>query len=163
MLDIVPTKTIYETVDQRHATTVWRYFFLIQPGLPERMVGADPRHYLRYTLAEWCATAGALVPEPVAEYSRCFTPAAIEASCEDYRAGAGIDLTHDRADADRTLSCPVLALWSEAGLGRAYDVERIWRQRAPDLRGRALDCGHFLAEERPGETAAELLAFLTPG
>jgi haloacetate dehalogenase len=162
VLDIVPTKTIYETIDQQHGTTVWRYFFLTQPGgLPERLIGADPGYYLQYTLGEWCATPGVPDPEAAAEYARCFTPAAIHASCEDYRAGAGIDLVHDRADAGRTLSCPVLVLWSEAGIGRAYDVERIWAQRAPDLRGRSLDCGHFVAEERPRETAAELLAFLT--
>jgi haloacetate dehalogenase len=45
-------------------------------------------------------------------------------------------------------------------IGSAYDVGSIWRERAPDLRGRALDCGHFIAEERPDATAAELLAFL---
>jgi pimeloyl-ACP methyl ester carboxylesterase len=88
-------------------------------------------------------------------------PAAVHASCEDYRAGAGIDLAHDQSDAVRPLSCPVLALWSKAGIGRGYDVEQIWAQRVLDLGGRALDCGHFLAEERPDETAAELLAFLT--
>lgn len=162
VLDIVPTKTIYETIDQQHATAVWRYFFLTQPAdLPERLIGTDPQYYLHYTLGEWCGTPGALSPEAVAEYARCFTPAAIRASCEDYRAGAGIDLVHDHADAGQPLSCPVLALWSKAGIGRAYDVEQIWAQRAPDLRGRVLDCGHFLAEERPAETAAELLAFLT--
>jgi haloacetate dehalogenase len=43
VLDIVPTKTIYETIDQQHATTVWRYFFLIQPpDLPERLIASDP-------------------------------------------------------------------------------------------------------------------------
>jgi haloacetate dehalogenase len=87
-----------------------------------------------------------------------YTP--IHATCEDYRAGATIDLEHDRADADRTLSCPTLALWSATGIGRAYDVPAIWRARAPDLHGRALDCGHFLAEERPDEITAALLAFL---
>jgi haloacetate dehalogenase len=34
-----------------------------------------------------------------------------------------------------------------------------WRERADDVSGRSLRCGHFLAEERPEETAAELLAF----
>jgi pimeloyl-ACP methyl ester carboxylesterase len=84
-------------------------------------------------------------------------------TCEDYRAGAGIDLAHDQADAARMLSCPVLVLWSGNGIGRAYDVEQIWAERAPDLRGRALDGGHFLAEERPAETAAELLTFFGEG
>jgi haloacetate dehalogenase len=51
-------------------------------------------------------------------------------------------------------------LWSKTGIGNAYDVGSIWRERAPELRGHALDCGHFVAEERPEETAAELLAFL---
>jgi haloacetate dehalogenase len=164
ILDIVPTKTIYETIDQQHATTVWRYFFLTQPAdLPEHLIGADPRYYLRYTLDEWCGTPGVPAAQAAAEYIRCFTPDTVRATCEDYRAGAGIDLVHDRADAARTLSCPVLVLWSEKGIGRAYDVERIWAERAPDLRARALDGGHFLAEERPAETAAELLDFLGEG
>jgi haloacetate dehalogenase len=162
VLDIIPTRTIYQTIDQQHATTVWRYFFLTQPaGLPEHLIGADPQYYLQHTLGEWCGTPGALAPEAVAEYTRCFTPAAIHAFCEDYRAGASVDLVHDQADAAWPVWCPVLVLWSKAGIGRGYDVERIWAQRAPDLRGRALDCGHFLAEERPAETAAELQAFLT--
>jgi haloacetate dehalogenase len=161
ILDIVPTQTIYETIDQQRATTVWRYFFLIQPpDLPERLIGGDPRGYLDWTLREWCGTAGALAEEAVAEYRRCFDAATIHATCEDYRAGATIDLEHDRADAEQTLACPTLVLWSATGIGSAYDVHAIWRRRAPDLRGRALDCGHFLAEERPDETARELLAFL---
>jgi haloacetate dehalogenase len=160
VLDIVPTRTIYETVDQQHGSTVWRYFFLTKPaGLPEHMIAADPDWYLRWTLREWCGTRDALADPAVAEYARCFTPAMIHASCEDYRAGATIDLAHDRADGDVPLSCPALALWSEAGLGTAYNVPGIWGKRARDLRGRALDCGHFLAEERPDETAAELLGF----
>jgi haloacetate dehalogenase len=161
LLDIVPTQTIYETIDQQRATTVWRYFFLIQPAdLPERLIGADPGGYLAWTLREWCGTPGALAEEAVAEYRRCFDAATIHATCEDYRAGATIDLEHDRADAQRKLSCPTLVLWSERGIGSDYDVPAVWRERVPDVRGRSLDCGHFLAEERPQETASELLAFL---
>jgi haloacetate dehalogenase len=161
VLDIVPTRTIYATVDQRRATTVWRYFFLVQPDdLPERLIESDPHFYLRRTLDEWCGTPGALAPEAVDEYRRCFDAATIHATCEDYRAGASIDLAHDEADADSLLRCPVLILWSRTGIGSLYDVPGIWGKRAPDLRRRPLDCGHFLAEERPEETAAELLAFL---
>jgi haloacetate dehalogenase len=161
LLDIVPTKTIYATIDQRRATMVWRYFFLIQPhDLPERLIGRDPGFYLRWTLDEWCGTAGAPTEQAVAEYRRCFDEATIHATCEDYRAGASIDLVHDAADADAVLGCPLLLLWSKPGLGDAYDVPGIWRKHAPNLAARALDCGHFLAEERPEETTAELLAFL---
>jgi haloacetate dehalogenase len=91
-----------------------------------------------------------------AEYERCFDAATIHASCEDYRAGATIDLGHDRADGDRPISCPLLVLRSGGGIGASYDVLGIWREEAGDVRGPPLDCGHFLAEEAPEEVAAEL-------
>jgi haloacetate dehalogenase len=162
ILDIIPTKTIYETVDQQRATTVWRYFFLIQPrDLPERLIAGDRRGYLHWTLNEWCATPGALAGDALAEYERCFDPATIHATCEDYRAGATIDLEHDRGDASRQLACPTLVLWSRPGIGNTYDVPGIWHERAPHFTAAALDCGHFLAEERPQETTDALRSFLS--
>jgi haloacetate dehalogenase len=160
MLDIVPTETIYATLDQQRATAVWRYFFLVQPpDLPERLIGADPDFYLQHTLAEWCGTPGSL-DAAVSEYRRCFDRATVHASCEDYRAGATVDLAHDRAHSERRISCPTLVLWSAHGIGASYDVLAIWREQAPTAHGRALECGHFLAEERPEETTAELVSFL---
>ncbi|MBO0813175.1 MAG: alpha/beta hydrolase, partial [Microlunatus sp.] len=140
VLDIVPTTTMYQTIDQRRTTTAWRYFFLIQPfDLPERLTGSDPGWYLQWTLEEWCGDPAALDGQAVAEYLRCFDAATIHAGCEDYRAGATIDLVHDRADADRQLACPTLALWSRIGLGAEYDVPGSWRRRTPRLSGQALD------------------------
>jgi haloacetate dehalogenase len=161
VLDIVPTRAIYATLDKERATSVWRYSFLVQPyDLPERLIGSDPAFYLRWTFDEWCGTPGAIDREAGAEYERCFDTETIHASCEDYRAGASIDLAHDNADADVPLSCPVLALWSRDGLGASYDVARIWASRAPQFRGKPLDCGHFLPEERPHETTELLRDFL---
>jgi haloacetate dehalogenase len=163
ILDIVPTETIYGTLDQGRATTVWRYFFLVQPpDLPERLIGADPGFYLDWTFREWCGTPGSLDEAAVSKYRRCFDAATIHAGCEDYRAGATIDLAHDRADEEQ-IRCPLLVLWSARGIGSTYDVLSIWREQADAIRGRALNCGHFLAEERPDETTAELLAFLDEG
>jgi haloacetate dehalogenase len=160
VLDIVPTDTVYTKLDQEHATTVWRYFFLIQPpDLPERLIGSEPGFYLDWTFDEWCGTEGSLTDAALAEYRRCFDPATVHATCEDYRAGATIDLAHDRAET-RRLECPVLVLWSRQGIGSAYDILAIWRAEASDVRGRALDSGHFLAEERPDEVASELATFL---
>jgi haloacetate dehalogenase len=137
------------------------YFFLTQPfDLPERLIRSNPEFYLRWTLEEWCGTPGVLADNAVAEYVRCFDAATIHATCEDYRAGATIDLDHDRVDAHEQLQCPLLVLCSAPGLGRQYDVEAVWRRRAPRFRYRALDCGHFIAEERPHETVDELLSLL---
>lgn len=160
VLDIVPTRTIYASLDRARATTVWRYLFLVQPhDLPERLIGGDPAFYLRWTLDEWAGDPNAITDEARAEYERCFDRATIHATCEDYRAGASIDLVHDEADANVPLSCPLLALWSESGIGTSYDVAAIWAERASDFSGHKLDCGHFLAEERPRETAESLMEF----
>jgi haloacetate dehalogenase len=162
LLDIVPTHTIYSTLDQRRAINVWRYFLLVQPpDLPERLIGADPDFYLTFTLREWSGTFEALSDAAVSEYRRCFDRDTIRASCEDYRAGATVDLVHDADDADRRIHCPVLVLWSASGIGATYDVLSVWRQQANNLQGHALECGHFLAEERPDQVAQALDAFLS--
>ena len=165
VLDIVPTRTLMESVDRDFATAYYHWFFLIQPGgLPERMIGADPEWFLRETVRRWSGRARPVAEEAIAEYARCFAdPAAIHASCEDYRAAASIDLEHDRADADRRVECPLLVLWgAHAAMHRLHDVIATWRAVAADVRGRPLDCGHFLPEERPAETAQALAGFFGP-
>jgi haloacetate dehalogenase len=163
LLDIVPTRAVFARTDKELAFGVYHWFFLAQPpDLPERLNGGDPSFFLRWHLRSWSGGRDDFfAPEAVAEYERCFAdPACIHATCEDYRAGASIDLEHDEADLDRKLSCPVLVLWGEGRLNLFFDVLETWRQCAADVRVRPLPCGHFLAEELPGETAAELLAFL---
>jgi len=163
LLDIVPTEHLFSTLDQTVATGYYHWFFLIQgDGLPETMIGADPEYYLRYKCGHWSANPDCFTDEAMAEYIRCFkNPETIHATCEDYRAAASVDLQHDAADMHRRVDCPVLVLWGAEGLmGRHYDVLETWRDRATDLRGQALPCGHYLAEEAPDETFAELFDFL---
>lgn len=163
VLDICPTLEMFEATDQAFATGYYHWFFLIQPfDLPERMIGADPEFYLRRKLGHWGRDSGAFTPDALAEYIRCFgDPATIHATCEDYRAAAGIDLDHDRADRGTKLACPVLALWGAKGLvARTYDVLDVWRRRAHDVSGAALPSGHFLPEEAPEETYRALADFL---
>jgi haloacetate dehalogenase len=166
VLDIVPTRTLFARTDQAFATAYYHWFFLIQPdGLPETMIGRDPEWFLRETLRRWSGTAEPLAEEAIAEYVRAFRdPAAIHASCEDYRAAASIDLEHDAADGGARVGCPLLVLWGEQGrMHRLYDVLATWRELADDVRGRPVPGGHFVPEEAPGETIAELLAFFAPG
>ena len=58
------------------------------------------------------------------------------------------------------VACPLLALWGEHGaVHRCFDVLALWRERAEDVRGRALPGGHYLAEQLPDEVAEELAGF----
>lgn len=164
VLDIVPTYKIFATTDRHIAAGYYHWFFLMQPSpLPETLIGGDPPFYLRAKLRSWGATESAFTAEAMAEYVRCFNnPETIHASCEDYRAAGSIDLEHDEADLDVKVRAPLLALWGRQGfLERHYDVLATWRERAADVQGRALDCGHFLPEEAPDETYAELKAFFS--
>lgn len=162
VLDIVPTRTLFAATNQKLATGYYHWFFLIQPfDLPERLIGHDPDYYLVRKLGHWSAAGADFAPEAVAEYRRCFRdPATIHATCEDYRAAASIDLEHDEADIGRRPATPLLVLWGRKGLmERSFDVLATWRERFADVRGQALDCGHFLPEEAPDATAAALGEF----
>ncbi len=163
LLDIIPTREMFRIVSKEMAANTYHWFFLIQPhDFPERMIGAAADYYLRRPFEGRKDSAEIFPPEVVDEYARCFSdPAAIHATCEDYRAGAGIDLEHDEADFDNKVDCPLLVIWSATGyVGRTQEVLRIWRKYATDVRGHPLPCGHYLAEERPHETYKSLRSFL---
>jgi haloacetate dehalogenase len=159
VLDIVPTWEAYRRADMAFGLSYFHWFFMTQPfDLPERLIGADPAFYWHRHTSREPKGPGFFAAEALADYLRCFrNPATIHAICEDYRAAASIDMAHDEADraAGRRIAAPLLALWGAQGRLEAwYDVLAIWRDWAADVRGRALDCGHYLPEERPDEIAA---------
>ena len=154
VLDIVPTHHLYTHVTREVATAYYHWFFLIRPApFPEEMINNSLETYI-----------GRGTGEAEAAFLRAFrNPATVHAMCEDYRAGASIDLEHDEADlkAGRKIGCPLLVLWGAKGnVGRLFDPMAIWRERALDVRGRAMPSGHNIQLEAPAETLAELRAFL---
>jgi haloacetate dehalogenase len=163
VLDIAPTRAMYARTTREFAKAYYHWFFLIQPPpFPETLIGANPEAYLRKHMAGRFAGITPFEPDGWPEYVRCFSdPAAIHASCEDYRAAESIDLVHDDADfGRRKVGCPLLVLWGSHGVvERCFEPLVDWREYAVDVRGRALDCGHYLPEERAEETARELARF----
>jgi haloacetate dehalogenase len=163
LLDIVPTRTLYAQVTRQLATAYFHWFFLIQPApLPEQLIAGQAEAFLRNFAFRGLIPS--VIDAPVfAQYLRCFSnPQTLHAMCEDYRAGASIDLQHDEADLATQFSCPTLVLWGTQGaMHRSFDVLETWRSRAPAAQGKALPAGHWLPEECPQEVTAALLAFLT--
>lgn len=165
LLDIAPTLAMYEQTGEAFARAYWHWFFLIQPApLPERLIEADPAAYLRDVMGRRSAGLAPFDPRALAEYGRCLAlPGAAHGLCEDYRAAAGIDLEHDRADREVgwKLEMPVMALWGADGVvGRCFDPLAEWRRVAADVRGQALPCGHYIAEEAPDALLEQALPFL---
>jgi len=167
LLDIIPTATMWERMDASRAMQVYHWTFLAQPRpVPENLIRRSPTEWLEYTLASWTASKDlkAFAPGALAHYRAFFQdPARISACCEDYRAGATIDAEHDEADrrAGKTLICPTLILWGNAGIPAAGTQPiDIWRSTfAPDATGLGIDGGHFLAEENPAATLEALEEF----
>lgn len=165
VLDIAPTAAMYAATDRAFAQAYYHWFFLIQPAdLPERLIGADPKYYLRKTLGSWSKREGVFDEAAMDAYVAAFSNAeAIHAACEDYRASATIDLIHDEEDsrAGRGITQPLLALWGRRGVvGKQFDVPALWRAASKStVETQSLDCGHFLPEEQPAGTTDALLAF----
>lgn len=167
VLDISPTLTMYERTTLQFATWYYHWFFLIQPApLPETLIAADPIFYLRSKVGNWGSAGLSLFdPRALAEYERCFTPAAIHAMCEDYRASASIDLDHDREDrhADNRLQCPVRVLWGERGVvNKLFTPVVDWAERSHGpVTGGTMPSGHYIPEETPDLLIAQMQAFFT--
>jgi haloacetate dehalogenase len=166
VLDILPTYDYWMKMDWRYALKVYHWTFLAQPApLPETLIGGHPDFYLKDKLASWSKTKDLSVfdPRALAHYLAAFNdPLRLHAMCEDYRAGAGADFDHDKADAEagHKIPVPMLALWGDAGIAQSAATPLdTWKTWATDVRGAPVDAGHFLTEEAPAATAKALLEF----
>jgi haloacetate dehalogenase len=168
VLDIIPVSEAWDRADDRLALGFWPWSLLAQEApLPETILMRCADAIVADAAGNWGA-AGAIPDAVQREYAAVLQDSAhAHAICEEYRAGASIDRTHDRQDQaeGRKIACPTLALWSGAGaLAHWYEDAggplAIWRRWCDDVTGRAVAGGHFFPEERPAETAAALSRFL---
>jgi haloacetate dehalogenase len=164
VLDVSPTLKMFESTNLAFATAYYHWFMMLQPPpLPEKMLAGQVPFNILGRVGRTEPDLSAFDPQAIDAYVRAFAdPRAIHASCEDYRAAGTIDLEHDRADRGRKINTPVLALWgARAVVGKLFDCLADWREVANRVTGRAIDCGHFLPEEAPLETLAEIERFIS--
>jgi haloacetate dehalogenase len=168
VLDILPTYDYWQRMDRRYALKIYHWAFLAQPQpLPETLIGGNPDFYLRYKMASQTKSKdlSAIDPRALEHYLAPFRdPSRVHAMCEDYRAGAGADFEHDKADRDagNRITIPMLALWGDAGIARAAATPLdTWKTWATNVVGAPVNSGHFLCEEDPDGTAKALREFFT--
>jgi haloacetate dehalogenase len=173
VLDIVPTYEMWHNFTMTLAMKTYHWLFLAQPSpLPEMLIEPAPVSYLDYTLASWSKSKdlSSFSEAALSEYRLHYaTPEHVHATCNDYRAGATIDLADDEEDhaAGKKIACPLLVLWGDHGIPAQHDgtietgdVLATWRKWASQVSGAGIDSGHFIAEENPQATLANLLPFL---
>ena len=170
VLDILPIETVWERADGRFALGFWPWSLLAQPEpLPERLLAAAPDAIIDDALGGWGSPSSVFPPDVRAAYLNALRdPAHVHAICEEYRAAATIDREHDKVDraAGRRITCPLFVIWSaKVPLGTWYDEEggplALWRAWSDDVRGHAIDAGHFFAEEAPDQIADALNHFFS--
>ncbi|MDG9700749.1 alpha/beta fold hydrolase [Streptomyces sp. DH37] len=157
-LDVLPTLDMWEVMRGADAAVGFHLYLMAQPpGLPERMIAACPDAFFGHFLDAWTRDPRAVPADVRAAYLDACR-GAVPSITADYRASAGIDADHDRADRDagNRLRMPVTVLQQDWGAALGYDAAALWRAWAPDLRHTTVTCGHFMAEEAPAEVAGAL-------
>jgi pimeloyl-ACP methyl ester carboxylesterase len=161
-LDVLPTLDMWEVLHGATAAVAFHLYLMAQPpGLPEQMISASADAFFAYFLDAWTRDPNAIPADLRAEYLRA-SREAVPSIVADYRASAGIDLEHDRADraAGNRLTMPVTVIQQDWGTALGFDAAAHWRAWAPNLDHHTTSAGHFMAEETPDEITKALRSLL---
>lgn len=157
-LDVLPTLDMWDVMRGTTAAVGFHLYLMAQPpGLPEQLTAAAPDVFFGHFLDLWAGTPQAVPADIRAAYLDA-SRNAVTSIVADYRASAGIDIGHDRADHDagNQLRMPVTVLQQDWGAALGFDAPALWKAWAPDLSHTTVTYGHFMAEEAPEQIAAAL-------
>ncbi|MEL6976020.1 MAG: alpha/beta hydrolase [Bacteroidota bacterium] len=154
IMDVVPATYVWEHMNTNVAKRFWAWTFWSQPyPLPENLMGPQAGAFAK--------TAAGDDEEAGNDYAATNgTEDAFHAMCEDYRASAGIDMEHDKADADVKITVPTLVIWGKQSNTGGFDYPTIWKNEVNEVSFLELDSGHFIVEEKPEEVFEATLSFL---
>jgi haloacetate dehalogenase len=157
-LDVLPTLDMWEAMRGTTAAVAFHLYLMAQPaGLPEQLIAASADAFFGHFLDIWAGDPQAIPAGIRAAYLDA-SRAAVVSIVADYRASAGVDVAHDRADRDagNRLRMPVAVLQQDWGAALGFDAAALWRAWASDLRHGTVTCGHFMAEEAPADITKAL-------
>jgi pimeloyl-ACP methyl ester carboxylesterase len=159
-LDVLPTSDMWDAMHGVNAAVAFHLYLMAQsPGLPEQLIAAAPDAFFGYFLDLWIKDPTAIPADIRAAYLKA-SREAIPSIVADYRASAGIDLTHDQEDlaAGNKLKMPVAVVQQDWGSALGFDAAALWSAWAPDLHHSTTTAGHFMAEESPAEITKTIRA-----
>lgn len=167
-LDIAPTLAMYEKTDMAFAKAYWHWFFLIQKApLPEMLMVGNARGWIEHTMGgRYGVGIEIFKKECVESYvGQIGDGETVHGMCEDYRAGAGIDLEEARRDREggRMIGCSLRVLWGRKGvIEKLFDALGEWRAVSGEglVSGESVDCGHYIPEEAPEAVVEHVKEFL---
>lgn len=164
VMDIVPTEHLLTNMTTEIAKAYYHWLFLAQPyPFPETMIGHDPDAYFERCLLGFGKASLSDFDADLLEIYRAAwrDPDCIRAMCHDYRAAIEVDWEHDRADLNRSVTCPALVLYGADGaMAHLMDVPATWRDRLSNMRHAAVEGGHFFPDQSPKATSDALLGFI---
>jgi haloacetate dehalogenase len=163
VLDILPTAEVWARARADSAMRMWHWYFLAQPPpLPETLIDANPEFFVRTMLQRWAGKGFAFEAANMDDYVACYSaPECIHATCEEYRAGWGVDRADDEADRGVCkIEAPVLVIWGEEFSVASGEPLKTWSAWARSVAGHGVPGGHFVCEEQPDKVTASLTKFL---
>ena len=170
LLDICPTLAMYESTNFDFAQAYFHWFFLTQPEpFPEKLISGEPEFVARTFLGgRQVAGLDIFHPDCFETYLKYLKdPATVHTMCQDYRAGATLDLEESRADLEigRLVQCPLLVLWGKHGvIEKCFDAVKEWREVTKPgvlVEGHSVDSGHYIPEQAPNDVILEIKRFFT--
>ena len=166
LLDIIPTIEHFERTNMEFAMGYYHWFWLAQRSpIPESVINKAPEEWFFAHTSREKKDKDFFHPMALSDYLECIkNPETINAICEDYRAAATIDMIDDKKSRDDNIkiNVPLLILWGNKGkLEQWYQTLSIWKKYcSKEVKGNAINSGHYLAEENPDEVIESIKNFL---
>jgi haloacetate dehalogenase len=161
-LDVLPTLDMWDVMRGTSAAVGFHLYLMAQPPrLPEQMISASADAFFGHFLDIWTRNPEAIPADVRAAYLKA-SREAVDSVVADYRASAGVDVEHDRADrqAGNRLRMPVTVMQQDWGAALGFDAVALWEAWAPRLEHISVSCGHFMAEEAPADVVKALRGLL---
>ena len=165
-LDIIPTIEHFERTNMEFAMGYYHWFWLAQRRpVPESVINKAPEEWFFAHTSREKKEKNFFHPMALKDYLNCIkNPETINAICEDYRAAATIDMIDDKKSREDNIKIkvPLLVLWGNKGkLEQWYETLSIWKKYcSQEVKGKAINSGHYLAEENPDEVIENIKIFL---